>query len=271
MALDRIAALLELSEAEAVWGYETNAPADVAERLGLASLRIGGGVVLSVRDDATDYWSKALGFGFSEPVTASMVASITDFYREHGCKQATLQFAPAVLPKGWDEICAKEGLTEGTTWLKLARLAGLVESPQTELRVAKVEPADADEWATVMTRGFGMPVDQVAPMMRGVVDVPGWTAYGAWEGDQWVAAAALLITGEVAEFPGASTLPEHRGKGAQSALLAARARQAAAEGVKWLSAETGKPAEGQQNSSLNNMIRTGFEVRYERKNWIWRP
>ncbi len=204
MALDRIAALLELSEAEALWGYETNAPADVAERLGLASMRIGGGVVLSVRHDATDYWSKALGF--NKPVTAELVASITDFYREHGCRQATLQFAPAVLPAGWDEIRAKEGITEGSTWLKLARLSGLVESPESELRVAKVEASDADEWATVLTRGFGMPVDQVVPMVKGVVGLPGWTAYGAWDGDQMVAAASLLITGGGRRVPGSGNV-----------------------------------------------------------------
>jgi GNAT superfamily N-acetyltransferase len=108
-------------------------------------------------------------------------------------------------------------------------------------------------------------------MSKGVVGQPGWTAYGAYEGDQLIAAAALLISGEVAEFCGAATLPEHRGKGAQSALLAARAQKAVAEGAKWFSAETGKPDEGEKNSSLNNMTRAGFEIQYDRRNWIWRP
>lgn len=59
--------------------------------------------------------------------------------------------------------------------------------------------------------------------------------------------------------------------GAQSALLAARVRDATAAGVKWLSAETGKPAAGKQNPSLNNMLRLGFDTQYERTNWTWRP
>jgi GNAT superfamily N-acetyltransferase len=271
MPLDRIAELLELSEAEAVWGYEQVAPPEVQESLGMASQRIGGGVVLSVRNDVTNYWSKALGFGFAEPVTAELVAEITAFYRDQGTKLATLQLAPAVLPVDWDAICKAEGLTPGGTWVKLARLAGLVESPRTDMRVGIAGSADAEEWWSVLLQGFGMAELGLDRMAEGLLERPGWTAYGAWDGDQMVAAAALLITGQVAEFAGAATLPSHRGKGAQPALLAARARQAAAEGVKWLSAETGKPAKGKQNPSLNNLLRTGFEIRYERQSWIWRP
>ncbi|GAA3538171.1 GNAT family N-acetyltransferase [Kribbella ginsengisoli] len=271
MSLDRITQLLETAEAEAIWGYETHAAPEVMERFGMASARIGGGVALAVRDDATNYWSRALGFGFTEPVTAEVVASVTDFYRGNGNSIAVLNVAPSVLPADWDAICAKEGITGGGTWVKLARPAGLVNAPETELRVAEIEPADAELWATVLTRGFGMPEELLVPMSKGVVGQPGWTAYGAYEGDQLIAAAALLITSEVAEFCGAATLPEHRGKGAQSALLAARAARAVAEGVKWFSAETGKPDEGSKNSSLNNMMRAGFEVRYDRRNWIWRP
>jgi GNAT superfamily N-acetyltransferase len=271
MSPDRIAELVETAEAQAIWDYETHASPEVMERFGMASARIGGGVALAVRNDATNYWSRALGFGFGEPVTAELVASITDFYRGNGNPIAVLNFAPSVLPADWDAICAKEGLTAGSTWVKLARAAGPVPTPETALRVAEIGPAEAELWSTVLTRGFGMPEDLLVPMSKGAVGQPGWTAYGAYEGDQLVAAAALLITGEVAEFCGAATLPEHRGKGAQSALLAARAQKAVAEGAKWFSAETGKPDEGEKNSSLNNMTRAGFEIQYDRSNWIWRP
>jgi GNAT superfamily N-acetyltransferase len=263
--------LIELAEAEAIWGYVHAAPRDVAESLGTAGRRIGGGVVLSVRNDVTSYWNKALGFGFTEPVTGKLVSEITGFYREQGAHQATLQLAPSVLPPDWDTIAEEERLIPGGSWLKLARLAGPAEPAATDLRVASIEPGDVEEWASVMLRGFGMPVELLAPMIEGVTARPGWTQYGAWHEERMVAAAALVMQRHVAEFAGASTLPEWRGQGAQSALLAARSAQAAAAGVNWLSAETGKPAKGQQNTSLNNLLRAGFEIRYERQNWIWRP
>ena len=104
MSWDRIAELLELAEAEAVWGYENAAPLSAVELLGLASKRLGGGVVLAARNDVTNYWSKALGFGFESPVSADLVAEITGFYREQGVPFATLQFAPSVLPPDWDAV-----------------------------------------------------------------------------------------------------------------------------------------------------------------------
>jgi hypothetical protein len=42
-------------------------------------------------------------------------------------------------------------------------------------------------------------------------------------------------------------------------------------GCRWLVAETGKPAGGASNSSLNNMLRAGMRPLYMRENWIWRP
>jgi hypothetical protein len=60
-------------------------------------------------------------------------------------------------------------------------------------------------------------------------------------------------------------------KGAQSALLAARAREAASTGCRWLVAETAKPAKGAVNPSLNNMLGSGLRPQYDRPNWIWRP
>jgi GNAT superfamily N-acetyltransferase len=69
---------------------------------------------------------------------------------------------------------------------------------------------------------------------------------------------------------GGATLPEARGRGAQSALLTARVRAATGEGCRWLVAETGAEGPGEHNPSLHNMVRVGFEPLYERANWLWR-
>jgi ribosomal protein S18 acetylase RimI-like enzyme len=68
----------------------------------------------------------------------------------------------------------------------------------------------------------------------------------------------------------ASTLPKARGRGAQSALVAARVRAAAELGLRWLVVETAQEVpEG--NSSLHNVRRLGFETQYERGQWVWSP
>lgn len=253
-----------------MWDYEVHASPEVAERYGMASARIGGGVALAVRDDVTEYWSKALGLGFEEPVTAKLVTSILDFYRENGNKFAMLQLAPSVLPVDWEEICAAEGLVAESSWVKLSRSTGQVVMPETSLRVAEVDVHDAEEWAAVLVQGFGMPQEQVAPAVQGAAGLPGWSMFGAFDGDRMVAAAGLMVRGDVAEIAGASTLPEFQRRGAQSALLAARIRKAAAAGATLLSVETAVPAEGTRSISLNNLLRAGFKIRYERQNWTWR-
>nr|WP_221379129.1 GNAT family N-acetyltransferase [Actinoplanes polyasparticus] len=60
-------------EAEFMYLYEAGAPAADRELLGITTHRVGGGVVLSMRNDVTGYWNKALGFGFAEPVTAGIM------------------------------------------------------------------------------------------------------------------------------------------------------------------------------------------------------
>ncbi|MBM0203146.1 hypothetical protein JNW90_08570 [Micromonospora sp. STR1s_5] len=98
---------------------------------------------------------------------------------------------------------------------------------------------------------------------RGDRTRPGTTA-------NWSAGGNLFLHDEAASLNAAATATGHRGLGAQSALIAARARAAAEAGCRWLFAETGKPAPGQQNPSLNNMLRAGLVPLYERRNWVWR-
>jgi GNAT superfamily N-acetyltransferase len=65
-----------------------------------------------------------------------------------------------------------------------------------------------------------------------------------------------------AYFGFASTLPEHRGKGGQGALFAARIERALEEGCTTLVTETGELREGSPSASYRNILRYGFEERY---------
>jgi hypothetical protein len=89
-------------------------------------------------------------------------------------------------------------------------------------------------------------------------------------GGEVVGTAGMYVHGEVAQFFGGATLEPYRRRGAQTALLRARIRDAVAAGCRWASAETGVERPGGHNSSLHNMLRAGFGVLYERENWTWR-
>jgi len=267
---DHLTVLAERVEAEFMDAYVSGAPESARTRLAIRTARLGGGVVLSMRDDPTGYWSKALGFGLTEPVTAELVDEVLGFYRAHGNPRAVLQIAPAALPPDWDDICAARGI-EGSHWLvKLAAPVEDVGPATTDLRIGEVAGADVPAWASVVLRGFGMPLDGLIDMVAAAPGHEASRAYAAWDGDSLVAAANVVVMGEVASLNSTATLPVHRRRGAQQALIAAGAEAARRAGCRWVVAEVGRPAEGAANPSLNNMRRAGLRELYVRRNWIWR-
>ena len=62
--------------------------------------------------------------------------------------------------------------------------------------------------------------------------------------------------------------PEHRRKGAQNAILAARIDAAAAVGCEVVATETGEPGGGEPGGSWRNIARAGFEPQYVRPNYL---
>jgi GNAT superfamily N-acetyltransferase len=278
MHVDEFTRLAEAGEAEFMYQYESSATPATKRQLGIATTRIAGGVVMSMRHDVTGYWSKALGFGTTEPVTADVIDDVIAFYRAEGATGAVLQIAPDLLPPDWPDICGRHGLTATSPWIKLFGAIGDIEDRddvstghRTDLSVRAVEPDDHERWALTILNGFGMPTAGLADMMTEAVNHPGFRPFAAWDGDEMVAGASLFIHGPVGCLNATATLAGHRNRGAQTALIAARTRAAADAGCRWLSAETGRPADDESNPSLNNLLGSGLRPLYERENWAWTP
>jgi GNAT superfamily N-acetyltransferase len=270
--------LAEQTEAEAWADFEAAATDAAKAALGTRQLRIGGGVALAMPNDPSGLWSKTLGLGFTEPVTADLLERVIEFYRDCGMPAATLQLAPQVLPVDWAEISARLNISDsGSALVKLAGDLGTVTASSRGaarlddgLRVMRVPAARAREWSEVMLRVFGLPVEHQVEMGVGCVSRPGWQAFAVFSGSEIVATAGLFIRGSAGHLFGGATLPAARRRGAQSALIAARAAAAREAGCAWLVGETSAEGPGQHNSSLHNMLRAGLGACYERPNWTWR-
>jgi hypothetical protein len=115
-----------------------------------------------------------------------------------------------------------------------------------------------------MPAGFG-------PLVSGLLGRPGWHHYAAFDGEQLVATGAVSIWNGIDMLGFGATLPSHRGRGAQGALMARRIRDGIALGCRWLTTETGEDTPGQSNPSYRNMLRTGFRLAYVRPNYIYFP
>lgn len=269
--------LAEETEIEAYADFATGAPMPVRDSLGVGSLRIGSALALAIREEPSRFFNRAGGFGTGEPITADVPAQVCDFYREQGVPQGAFMIAPPLLPTDWTSTASRLNLTEGSRFVKLGcdtetALSALdgIAALDPGLRIGPVAPHQADEWATVMMTTFGFTTPGMIDMAASCVGRPNWHQYAVWEGERIVAVGSIFVNGECADMFGGATLPEGRGRGAQSALLTARARTAQAAGCRWLVAETGAEAPGDHNTSLHNMLRTGFEPLYERSTWLWR-
>ncbi|GLY99670.1 hypothetical protein [Actinoplanes sp. NBRC 103695] len=265
------AASAEAIEAGFMSAYVTGAPA----ANGAAVTRIGGGVVLAMRHDTAGYWNKALGF--TEPLTARLVDEIIDFYRAHGVTRATLQVRPDVTPDDWERICRVRGIADsGGRIVKLScRIEETTPGNPTDLDIAPVTAADAEEWAGVVLDAFGFPHEGQLEMFAASAGDPCCQPYAAWATDpatgerRIVAGANMYLAGDVAALNAGATHAGFRGRGAQAALIDARIEAARLAGCRWVVAETSWSDEQPRHASLNNMRRAGLRPNYIRPNWRW--
>jgi GNAT superfamily N-acetyltransferase len=143
--------------------------------------------------------------------------------------------------------------------------AGEMPGAAGAVRARPIAAGEEERWADVSARGWGES-PELSAFVRdlGLVSArsAGATCFLAELGGEAIAAGALALHGGVAILAGASTLPAWRGRGAQTALLAARLRHAAERGcdVAMMGALPG-------STSQLNAERQGFRIAYTRLKW----
>ena len=105
--------------------------------------------------------------------------------------------------------------------------------------------------------------------MTSLVGRARWQHFVAYDETLPVAAGAIYIHYEIGWLGIGGTLPSHRKRGAQGAIMAERIRAAAQAGCKWVITETGEDLPQHPNPSYRNMLRAGFDLVYKRINYIY--
>ncbi|MBU8813995.1 hypothetical protein KL953_34600 [Mycolicibacterium goodii] len=256
----------ERAEAELYHQLLSKAPGNCP--LGVSTARMAGGVVTSVRQDVSGYWSNALAFGLDEPITGPLFDQIIDFYTAQRNPSARILIPPAVSPAEWAAIRDRHALRacqarfQHICDIKDVRCVG-----STDLRVGAAP--DVEQWTRFTMRVLGMSDGEIADML-----IPGYGSnefqlFSAWDEDRMVAGAALFVWQDVAVLNSGATLATHRNRGAQSALIAARVAAARTAGCRWVVTQTADPGSDGYAPSLNNMIRVGLVPLYARPVWNW--
>jgi GNAT superfamily N-acetyltransferase len=160
---------------------------------------------------------------------------------------------------GLDEGLTGRGFVPDGAWQRFTRGVEPFEAT-TDFDIAEArEPGD---FAAVVGETWRLP-PPAKRWMTGVVGHRGWHCFVGYDGARPVAAGALFASGDFGWLGIAATLESHRGRGAQSALLAARIRRASDLGLRLLVTETGVGPE----QSFRNVVRAGFEPEYVRANF----
>jgi GNAT superfamily N-acetyltransferase len=203
-------------------------------------------------------FNRAMGLGLDEPASEKLVDETLGFLEG---TRSYVSITPGAKPPELAAWLQARGLTPGYGWTKFTRPATDPPQVQTTLRIERVESGEA--FGAAAAGGFEVP-DLFHGWLALLPARENWHCFVAFDGDEPAGAGALFVTGKVGWLGIGATVPEHRGKCAQTAIIAKRIEAAVQLGCELLVTETGKPIDGQAGPSYRNLMRAGLEPVYVR-------
>ena len=211
--------------------------------------------------------TQTFGLGLFTPASDEELATLEAFFTTRGA-EVYHEVAPVTGPATLALLTSRGYVPiEHTTVLHRPLTRASLPGPSTPsgLEVRRITPEEIDAWAETSARGWGE-TPELGDFMRefGAISASsrGVNGFVAELDGHMVATGALAIHGGVALLAGASTVAAYRGRGAQTALLAARLRYAADQGcdLAMMGAAPG-------STSQTNAERQGFCIAYTRLKW----
>lgn len=257
----------EAAELAAVRSWGEAIPRPVAEKLGFGQSPLGSGLLVHAGADVLMF-NRVLGLGVASPATERDLDEATAEFTRTGAKRFMVQVAPSARPAELVAWLEARGFYRHNHWIRLARdLAVDATEPRTDLRIAPIGREHAGDVGRMGAEAFGYP-PELAAFSSCLVGRKGWTFFGAFDGHTLAGVSAMHVQGAAAWFGFAATRKELRGRGAQSALIAARLDAARRAGCRWACVETAADTPDKPNPSTHNLRRLGFTDAYERPNWV---
>lgn len=177
-----------------------------------------------------------------------------------------VSLSPGAEPAEIGDWLLARGFEPNWGWMQFQR--GLDPLPaETSLTIREIGPERAAEFAVLIRTAYGLP-ERIEPIAAALPGQAGWHCWLALADDEPAGAAALFATDGASYLGLAATAPEHRGKGAQSSLLATRIERARELGCDAVFTETGEQVPDRPSASYRNIVRSGFEELYVVPNWL---
>lgn len=258
---------LENAEFAAFVDFYRAAPDDIREAYGINVREIGTVTCLACRGvEPAAVFRRAVGLGVGRVASEAELNDVLAHMNADRQKYV-VPVAPHSQPSTLASWLERRGFSRGYAWMKFCRpcVGALRVSSDLEIRVIGSELAV--EYGQVVTQGFGLP-PAIAPWIGQLAGRPNWVCVMAYADATPVAAGAVYVHGEYAWLGFGATLPSHRRRGAQNALLARRLSEGAACGARMAVTETGERLPEKPSTSYQNILRAGFEEVYLRQNYM---
>ena len=226
--------------------------------------RFGRAVATSSRKvPLVEWYNRVVGL---EQPDARALREILGHYRSLGIR-ARLEIGPAELTSAFAVALALErvGLERFEAQL-YAPIDARIAPPRSSAEVRPSPREELDLYLEIWARGFALPEflwPDVKRIRAAWFTVPGFQRYLALVDGAPAACAALYVHGDVGYLCMSATLPELRGRGAQSALIARRWRDARDAGCRTVITQT---AFG--GTSQHNMERAGMRIAHTFGIWL---
>lgn len=239
------------------------------EQLGLRLEEVADGVasVAGALPASAITINRMLGLGRARPPQVGDVQAAVDLYRGSGVERFFLQPDPSTSVDRMTALCDAAGLERARAWQKFER--GRDEAMpeiETEFAIRKVGPGDGEAFARILCDAFDLG-DAAIPWIARLPEAAGWHAYLAFAGDEPAGTGAVYISGEAAFTDFGATAPKFRGRGAQTANLAHRVKEALRMGCTRIHTCTGVAVEGDPQHSYANIRKCGFVESHVRQAW----
>ena len=223
-------------------------------------------------------FNKVVGLGFGSPLDADALTRLEAVYdardAEIRVEQATLadpSVAVLLTRRGYELLGYENVMGLALTPELIARLTRDLDGSR-EIAITHARPDEIGVWAETAIEGFMNPDTFDGPPPTETFDrqtlreiyvhygvLEGCILYFASRGGEIAGVGFARIDNGLVQLAGAATLPAHRRRGVQSALLRTRLIEAAAHGCD-LAVVTVEPA----SKSQQNMQRNGFALLYSR-------
>lgn len=258
----------ELIESEAWSNFYHSAPGETVEKCGIKTFPVGGvdGTIASKIDILA--FNRVIGLGIKEPIDERIIDIILNKIEADKVKRFFIQVHPEVYSDDIRKLLVSKNFYHYNNWVRFARDNSPAKKIKTILNIREIKSNESKTFAQIVVNVFEWP-EELIGWIAAPVGRKNWHHYMAYDNNVPVATAAFYLSGEYAWFDFAATHPEHRGKGAQSALLEKRIEDCRALGVKRMIVETAEQTSEKESPSYRNVFKSGFKEVYKRQNFIF--